>query len=530
MLSRTRHFTLIVENHSWLTGDLLKRTSEARSWLRAHVIGSVSDDGGLRDRCASRVLESALMLHLLRVQRVRPAVRDAVSGYLVRCRESLGSRQDSVAQLELALISAVLGEKSGTAVRPLGFLDDFDHFTSPRKRFMFRVILTELGVDDADQSLDLAAVNYDEYATWVNLEMCALKVLAAHHRAEPALATDTDRAYLHETLASGSDRSVFEADVFAHVLGLLAVRRTRPESPLIADGIEALLRCQNQDGGFPFIAGWEPFLTAVAGIALVEAGAPTDVIESMGDYVARHQGPDGGWPFAPRVRQSDADCSPYCLEFLRGAGERRFAESIDRGDTYLETLSNDTGGFATYYHGNTAEIGVTGSAVAALATADRFTGIRDAAVRYLLDRQQPDGTFERGWSLSEANAIMRALIAFAHYPEPPSGELGTRITTAVAASTRFLVESQDTGGGWGHRAGDPIDVLSTAYSLIALGGSSEAATLRAGLEYLLSQQEANGGFSAPPDSAGPRPLPHDAPVLADCFALLAMSHLMTASS
>jgi len=512
---------------TWLTGGLLDRVLECRDRLRAHVTGHVASDGGVRDRCGSRVLESALVLHLLRVEEVFPGTQKAICEYLERQRPRVRNNADNgVAVFENALIDAALGTAERNS-RAAGFLEHFEHFTSDRKRFMFHAILAELGVVPSDDSFELSSVRYDLYATWVNLEMCAAKILQAFQRGRPELAGQVDRDYLLTELAGGSVRSVYEADVFAHALALLAARRLCPGSPLVRDGIRYLLRCQNSDGGFPFIAGWEPFLTATAGLALAAAGEDRPVLQAMGEFVARHQGADGGWPYAPRVRQSDADCSPYCLEFLRVADPPRFGEQVARAENYLLSLVNEDGGFGTYRRGDNSEVGVTGSAVSALAPSrEGLAETLDAAVRYLLGRQQPDGTYERGWSLSEANAIFRAQFALQHYPLDPPAALRDRVRAASALSQRYLTSTQNPDGGWGQRTGAASDVLSTSYSLLTLSKLDEGPALRRGIEYLIARQRGDGGYVSIPDSAGPRPIPHDAPVLADAFALLAVSHVL----
>lgn len=473
-----------------------------------------------------------MMLHLLRVEGLYPSAQRSIAAYLsARANTPRAERGgEFLLLLENTLTDALLGTAYEDRSEALRFLEHFDHFTSARKRFMFHTLLAELGVIEADVEFDLSRVTYTEYATWVNLEMCALKVLRAHQYGRPDLATDADREYVMDQLASGSVRNVFEADVFAHLVALFAARRIDPGSPWVAKGVDHLLRCQNPDGGLPFIAGWEPFTTAVAGLALAEAGEDVSLLAHMGRFVALHQGPDGGWPFAPGVTQSDADCSPYALEFLRAAGSEAFASEIRRGEDYLLGLVNHDGGFGTYRRGDSSEVGVTGSAVSALAPARERCGPElDAAVVFLLSRQKPDGTFERGWSLSEANSVFRALFALRHHTKEP--ETGEQASTekAVGLSARALLDTQNTDGGWGQRAGDPSDVLSTSYSLLALTAADETAPAQArGIRYLLGRQEGDGGFTSVPDSAGPRPIPHDIPVLADAFALLALGHALGA--
>jgi squalene-hopene/tetraprenyl-beta-curcumene cyclase len=505
--------------------DLAAALAECRVRLTAHLIGQVGSDGGVRDRCGSRVLESSIMLFLLRAEDRYPAAQRSIAGYLSRRSGTAYPGRDGAAlgALESALIQAVLSDRPSAADSAFAFLDAFDHFSSPRKQFMFRTLLTELGAADDHAPVDLEAVGYAEYATWVNLEMCALKILRAYQCGRPELATAADRDYLMTQLATGSTRRIFEADVFAHLVALLAARRVQPGTPLVSAGLDYLLRAQNPDGGLPFIAGWEPFLTAVSALALAAGEADTALIEYMAAFVAAHQGRDGGWPYAPGVHQSDADCSPYCLALLRVAGPRRFAVQIGAAEQYLAALVNTDGGFGTYRRGDSSEVGVTGCAVLALAPArDRFAATLDGAVAFLLRRQRPDGTFERGWSLSEANAMFRAMLALRHGAAATPGTPAAAVERAFESSARYLTGAQNEDGGWGQRADDPSDVLSTSYSLLTLNACDTTGPVPRAHEYLLAQQRGDGGYLSIPDSAGPRPIPHDVPVLADAFALLAL--------
>jgi squalene-hopene/tetraprenyl-beta-curcumene cyclase len=54
----------------------------ARAALAGYVKARVGPDGAVRDRCRSRIFESALMLRLLRLERIYPEVQVRIVQYL----------------------------------------------------------------------------------------------------------------------------------------------------------------------------------------------------------------------------------------------------------------------------------------------------------------------------------------------------------------------------------------------------------------------------------------------------------------
>ncbi|MEU3862498.1 hypothetical protein AB0F03_35070 [Streptomyces sp. NPDC028722] len=132
-----------------------------------------------------------------------------------------------------------------------------------------------------------------------------MKILAAHDLGhEPA---QEDSRFLSSRLAAGR-REVWEGNVGAHTLALLALHHTDPDSLLITAGIDALLGVRNPDGGLPFMRDHTHFLSAVAALALARCALPEhrELVRNIGDYLAAHQNPDGGWAYTERVAQCDA--------------------------------------------------------------------------------------------------------------------------------------------------------------------------------------------------------------------------------
>lgn len=491
------------------TGAPLLVTSRAR--LIAHLSAQISDDGAVRDRCASRVLESALLLALLRSTRLHPARQGQLVRYLQQHPAPAGS-------LDRLLINVVLRlSDHRDPRRALEWLDTFDHFTAPRKRLMFAAVLAALGAVPADQNSGTGPISYTGLASWGELTMCAIKLL---YQDTP---DGHDVDFLIGHLATGSSKPIWEGHVLAHLFALTTLSRIAPRHPLLHEGIASLLGCQNPDGGIPFIDGFEIFCTVTAGLALIRATPSSPTLALMGDYLAAQQNSDGGWAYAEHVRQSDVDDTAYCLQFLNALNPDRYNQQITKGEQYLLAIANPDGGFPTFRHGHPSEAAMTAGALSALIPRWRHhSDTAQAALQYLLAAQQRNGTFESSWSLSEANAIYRALRAIHHSRDhrPPASQFRAR--QVIALATCRLRTTQHPDGGWGHTPSHPSDPISTSYSLLAAPHRSSSHLHWAAIAYLLRQQQSDGGITSPPDQAAPRPLPYDVPVLADICVLTAL--------
>jgi squalene-hopene/tetraprenyl-beta-curcumene cyclase len=407
-------------------------------------------------------------------------------------------------------------------------LADFDHFTSHRKRLLFDVCLALVGAIPFNEEMAPKRIRPENRVHWVGMIMLALEILVAHGLSKPELVTEADRHRLLTLLRAGQTRGVWENHVTGHLLALLAARAFSPHDPVIAEGIRLVLGHQNGDGGIPSIANLSVFCTGTAGLALARAGADPELLRQMGDYLAGEQLPDGGWPFGENMVQSDVDTTSYAVSFLATADFRRHRATLDRAGAYLCNIVGDDGGFPTYLPGDPSEVGMTGGGASALGWfGEEHADLLEQSARYLLNSQKPDGTFERSWSLSEANTIWRAMWALHSLPPSRRLPLADWIEAAVARSEHFLEVAQNADGGWGYGPGHHSDTTSTAYSVLALSAMGrhleEDVTLRRGVFHLLARQEEDGGFTARPDQVAPRPLLFDAPVFAGIWALLALA-------
>ncbi len=496
----------------------------AREQLREHLETQVGEDGCVRGQCESRILESVLSLHLLEQLGLFSEVRERIEGYLrAQC---IDEREDP---LHAVLRRHALGESTpqdAEAVR--AYLARFDHFTNRRKRMMFSVLMAELGLAPFDNGLtpeDFANSGEEKYQSWASVTVASLRILHAVGSGYPEWIRAEDVELL---TATQSTEGAWEKHLLANILALLALRHFPRRSESVQNGIGLLVSVQSADGGIPFITGMEIFCTATAGLALVEAGARKSLLYRMADYLVGEQQPDGGWAYAEDVHQTDVDDTAYCLEFLRALDPERHAHAISRAEAYLVDMQGGDGGFPTFVAGSKSEVAMTAGALNALApNREQHAELITQGIRYIITHQKADGSFERSWSLSETNAIFRALLAMRLLPESASG-LRMMVELAEEYSLDYLRRSQNVDGGWGQRAGDASDPISTSYALIALSHFDEPATLERGVRYLVRQQQADGRFLSIPDQAGPRPIAYNVPVLSDIFALLALDHVLAA--
>ncbi|WP_055534893.1 prenyltransferase/squalene oxidase repeat-containing protein [Streptomyces graminilatus] len=491
------------------------RVLSARRRLYDHLVRRVEPDGAIRERCASRILESALLLSLLRKERTGPDTQEALTGFLRRARPA--------DVLDAAVAAAVTGRPvAGAEIR--AHLDGFRHFTGARKQLLLETLLAVLGALPFDGRTDPGRVPDQEQAVWTELTLRAVRILHAAHRDGDTPGLDTDRARVVASLGSFDAGRVWQGNVLAHLIALHALHTFQPGGALVREGLRAVVRVQGADGGMPFVAGQEVFVTALAGTVLASAGDRRGVVPRMAAYVAGRQFADGGWGYEETTTQSDVDDTGRCARLLRLAGPDTYGHQLGRAGDYLHRTADGAGGWPTYVRGHAPEPDMTAGAVIALAPDwPRHSGILDQAVGFLLDAQDDDGTWRRSWTLSESSVIAYVVEALGRSTAHVSPTARTRVAAAIAKAVRRLEQTQNADGGWGRRDGDTSDALSTAHAIPVIVRHGTATAAGRALAHLLDRQEPDGGFTAPPDQVGPRPLPFDFPVLADVHALAALN-------
>lgn len=485
--------------------------------LARHLAVEVDADGVLDDRCGSRVLESALLLALLRATGSEPGERERLTRFLQDRRRTADPldallidaclNPDEMADRALdraAALPVVLG--SGTAGR--GRL----------KALMLRTVLHLLCGAPLDPGEVLPPTSPEDITTFTDVHLLSTRIINAHACGMAHSVSDAERDRLVSLLSLGRNRVLWEASATTHLLGLHAVRTFRPRAQVLDDGVLRLVLALGSDDGTPFLDSQDLWLTAVAGLAFLADDDLKPLVPRMAGFVAAWQAPDGGWPFATGMRQTDVDTTTRCMEFLHAADPVLYEDSLDRATAYLTAIADPGGGFPTWVSGDAPDLDMTAGAILALAPrAEQHEDLLAKAAEFVLAAQQPDGTWDRSWTVSESSGILRALDALHALPEPLPG-----VAEATRRAVDRLAATQNRDGGWGQRPGADSDVLSTAQALPAIARHGHRLDAGRALAWLLSRQHPDGGFTGPPDQVGPRPLPFDYPVLADVLVLSAL--------
>jgi squalene-hopene/tetraprenyl-beta-curcumene cyclase/sporulenol synthase len=464
------------------------------------------------------VLESALLLHLLEAESLAPDAVRRLRRYLTT---QLTTAPPDV--LQTAFGRVALGEADVDSDVVRAALSSFDHFSLARKQLMFQTLLAELGAAHFPSDV-AAACGAPHQQRWLQLELAALKVMAAHGTGTHDAVTAADRAGLARAVRPGP---VWEANHLARLLGLLALRHHPGHRPRVRETLRRVAAELRPDGGLPFITGMDTFATAIAGIGLARTSADRALITRMVDALAAEQHPDGGFGFTVHVTQSDVDDTSYAVEFLRAAAPRRHAAAVTAAENYLLRQQNPDGGFPTFAHGGPSEVAMTAAAVNALAANPACRRATEHALSFVVPHTKPGANVERSWSRNATNAIFRSALACHNLSSHTPAALRTAAAAGRARLVNHLAETQAADGGWGHHAGDESDPISTAYAVIALARSPvHAVALHHALGYLADRQQPDGGYVSKPDQAGPRPLLYNAPALADVCVLLALTEAL----
>jgi len=277
--------------------------------------------------------------------------------------------------------------------------------------------------------------------------------------------------------------------------------------------------------------------TALSLIALADAGFAGDhpaiarathwllaeEVVARGDWsVKRPALQAGGWAFEfDNINYPDVDDTAEVVIALRRVDAGRpAAAAVARAERWVQGMQSSDGGWGAFDADNTRALvralpfldfgevidepsaDVTAHAIEMLA----LLGLADTpatrrGVQWLLDRQEPDGSWFGRWGVNHVygtGAVVPGLIAAGIEPRQ----------ACIRRAVRWLVSHQNDDGGWGEdpRSYDdtawigrgPSTASQTAWALLALHAAGEHSdSLRRGLAWLVSHQRADGTWDEP---------------------------------
>ncbi|MEZ4451842.1 MAG: prenyltransferase/squalene oxidase repeat-containing protein [Nannocystaceae bacterium] len=506
---------------------LLDRVDDAIDRVSRHLAGRWTSRGQFLGGCEARALETGVFLHLLRLLRRDDEVQAGLARY---CRRYLAQADDgeldATSPLHDLIATLVCRQvtRRDLSADELARLDtalaEFRHPTQWRKFALLHVLLCELGVLQAPElALRREVTQRSTHQLWVAIILTSLRILLAHQQGRIGEITEDEvRFIVDNQSADGS----WEQHVLATLIALLALARAGRSSVALDRGIAYVRRQVRSDGGVPFIANEDVWVTCLSGLTLAEARPSTCDLNAVAHYVAGQQREDGGWAYAEGVRQTDADDTCVSLAFLARHDPIAYRGAIRRAQWYLVALQNADGGFPTFVRGAASEAEITAKAILALG-ASSSVGFASRATRawsWLARAQQGDGSFRVEWKLCPTYPALHVLTAAAaSSPEPT-------IARIRAGVCDYLLRTRQPGGGWGLGPADhEVHLLSTAYALagLAVTDGMNRQELARSVSLLIEMQARDGSFRGRGDSLGPRPFVYDVPILASVYSLLALA-------
>jgi squalene-hopene/tetraprenyl-beta-curcumene cyclase len=306
------------------------------------------------------------------------------------------------------------------------------------------------------------------------------------------------------------------------------------EHPVTRDCARFLAATVRPDGSWPIDTDLAIWLTALSVNALATDGDFAAVLseEDRAALLARlveqqfnrihpfTQSPPGGWGWTdlPGAVPDADDTSGVLLALYHlGADAQEAQAAAVKGLRWLLNMQNGDGGLPTFCRGwgrlpfDRSCPDITAHALAAI---DAWHGKVGAGLRrqmddalragvlYLAGAQQADGSWIPLWfgnqsAAGQANPtygtarVVRALNGLA-----PGRLYGC--DAMVGRGTGWLLNAQNTDGGWGGAAGTPSSIEETALAVAALSPALHGQSFRRGTEWLVQRTSAGTRFDPAP--------------------------------
>lgn len=273
--------------------------------------------------------------------------------------------------------------------------------------------------------------------------------------------------------------------------------------------------------------------TALAAIGLADAGLtdqPATVhwllaneVRQKGDWAKTVAAEPGGWCFEYRnAFYPDTDDTSMVLIALARLG-RKSDPAARRGVRWLLAMQNSDGGWAAFDRDINNEVltqvpfadhnamldpscpDITARVLESLSHYGFRVGqpAVDKAVSFILRTQEADGSWFGRWGVNYVYGTWQVLAGLAAVGFDMSAPV-------VRRAVRWLREAQNSDGGWGETCGSyddpklagvgPSTASQTAWAVLGLlaAGEAESPEVRAGVEYLVGTQAADGGWAEEP--------------------------------
>ncbi|QEL15259.1 squalene--hopene cyclase [Limnoglobus roseus] len=279
--------------------------------------------------------------------------------------------------------------------------------------------------------------------------------------------------------------------------------------------------------------------TALSLIGATDAGQPGDSAESTaavawlldkevrtpGDWVrtAKRCEP-GGWFFEyANAFYPDTDDTSMVLIALSKSGHAKNQPAVQRAVNWLLAMQNSDGGWAAFDRNINKEIltkvpfadhnamldpscpDISARILESLSHYGHRVGQKhvDAAIAFIARTQEADGSWFGRWGVNYVYGTWQVLAGLS--------AIGFDMTAPMARrGVRWLKENQNADGGWGETcrsyddpslAGQGESTPSqTAWALLGLlaAGETDSPEVRAGIEYLVGEQNADGTWTEEP--------------------------------
>jgi hypothetical protein len=246
-----------------------------------------------------------------------------------------------------------------------------------------------------------------------------------------------------------------------------------------------------------------------------DAGLPIPrtvlMAEAMVILRAKHREVRGGWNYIPKVPElpPDADDLGQVVQELFRLGGAALASTCDEAVRLALDAQEPGGGLNTWIldpSGHSpadqrilAYLPVMGGwGVHPEVVANFFYGLllydakryHQPAMRvapYFERTQDEDGSWQSKWYAGKYYGTYKVVALLARLPTDGG---------ATARAQSFVIKSQRSDGGWGERMSDCLSTAFAMLGLAATGLTTSHRTLQRGAEYLLSLQQADGGWPA----------------------------------